>query len=155
MELRIVAVGEQPPRWVSDGVQEYTRRMPRQLRTSVTTVRAATSKGNDDIKRQRADEGRRLLKASEGCRRIALDEGGKAWDTPGLARRLDDWLMDGADVALLIGGADGLDPACLEGADHRWSLSALTLPHMLVRVIVAEQLYRAWTVLNNHPYHRG
>lgn len=155
MELRIVAVGEQPPRWVSDGVQEYTRRMPRQLRTSVTTVRAATAKGNEDIERQRADEGRRLLKASEGCYRVALDEGGKAWDTPGLARRLDDWLMDGADVALLIGGADGLDSACLEGADYRWSLSALTLPHMLVRVIVAEQLYRAWTVLNNHPYHRG
>jgi 23S rRNA (pseudouridine1915-N3)-methyltransferase len=95
-----------------------------------------------------------MLAASEGCERICLDVRGEALDTPGLAARLQRWLAGGRDVALLVGGPDGLADECLAAADWRWSLSPLTLPHGLVRVVAAEQLYRAWTVLANHPYHR-
>ena len=86
---------------------------------------------------------------------ITLVESGRSLTTQGLAKTLDHWMQHGRDVALLIGGADGLDKACLTRADESWSLSSLTFPHALVRVIVAEQLYRAWTILSNHPYHRG
>ena len=154
MDLRIVAIGEKPPSWVAEGVRSFSRRMPGHLPVTVVPVKAAGGGAKGDTQRLRADEGRRLLAASEGCRRVALDGGGHQWDTAKLARHLDGWMMDGADVAFLVGGADGLDNDCLASAELRWSLSALTLPHMLVRVILAEQLYRAWTVLNNHPYHR-
>jgi 23S rRNA (pseudouridine1915-N3)-methyltransferase len=155
MELRVVAVGEKPPSWVVDGVREYTRRMPSQLPVNVTTVRSGASRSGADAEQGKAEEGKRLIAASRDCRRIALDAGGRHWDTATLARWLDDWLIDGRDVAFLVGGADGIAADCLAEADQRWALSALTLPHMLVRVVVAEQLYRAWTMLNNHPYHRG
>ncbi len=152
MELRIVAVGEKPPGWVADGVAEYTRRMPSQLPVRVAAVRSAAARSSTE--QGMAEEGARLMAASRDCRRIALDANGRHWDTATLARWLDDWMMDGRDVAFLIGGADGLAPDCCAESDHRWALSALTLPHMLVRVILAEQLYRAWTLMNNHPYHR-
>jgi len=86
---------------------------------------------------------------------VALDVGGSAWDTPGLAARLQEWLQSGRDIVLLVGGPDGLSGDCLRRADLRWSLSALTLPHALVRVVLAEQLYRAWTIISGHPYHRS
>ena len=86
---------------------------------------------------------------------VALDVKGRAWSTEQLAEQLQGWLQDGRNLSLLVGGPDGLAPACLERAEQRWSLSPLTLPHPLVRVLLAEQLYRAWTVLNNHPYHRS
>lgn len=85
---------------------------------------------------------------------VALDLSGKAWSTPELAGQLENWSMDACDVSLLIGGPDGLDPRCLARADQRWSLSNLTLPHPLVRVLLAEQIYRAWTITQNHPYHK-
>lgn len=154
MELRIVAVGERPPDWVVDGVREFTRRMPRQLPVRVVPVSVGKGRQKGDTQGVKADEGRRLLAASQGCYRVALDERGRQWDTSTLARQLDEWMLDGDDIAFLVGGADGLDAGCLEQVQRRWSLSPLTLPHMLVRVILAEQLYRAWTVLNNHPYHR-
>jgi len=86
---------------------------------------------------------------------VALDVGGRAWDTPALAARLQEWLQSGRDIVLLVGGPDGLSGDCLRRADLRWSLSALTLPHALVRVVLAEQLYRAWTIISGHPYHRS
>jgi 23S rRNA (pseudouridine1915-N3)-methyltransferase len=86
---------------------------------------------------------------------VALDVGGRAWDTPALAVRLQEWLQSGRDIVLLVGGPDGLSGDCLRRADLRWSLSALTLPHALVRVVLAEQLYRAWTIISGHPYHRS
>ncbi|HEY5719007.1 MAG TPA: 23S rRNA (pseudouridine(1915)-N(3))-methyltransferase RlmH, partial [Gammaproteobacteria bacterium] len=97
---------------------------------------------------------RMLAALPTGARVVALDVAGSAWDTPTLARQLERWRAGGSDVALLVGGADGLAPACLERAEQRWSLSPLTFPHMLVRVLVAEQLYRAWSLLSGHPYHR-
>ena len=149
-----MAVGERPPGWVADGVREFTRRMPRQLPVRVVPVSVGKGRHKGDSEGIKVEEGRRLLAASEGCHRVALDERGRQWDTATLARQLDEWMLDGDTIAFLVGGADGLDTACLEQAGQRWSLSTLTLPHMLVRVILAEQLYRAWTVLNNHPYHR-
>jgi 23S rRNA (pseudouridine1915-N3)-methyltransferase len=95
-----------------------------------------------------------LAALPSGARVVALDEGGDPWRTRDLARRLEGWMRGGSDVALLVGGPDGLAPAVLERADERWCLSGLTLPHALVRVVVAESLYRAWSVLENHPYHR-
>ena len=96
-----------------------------------------------------------LAAVPPGATVIALDVRGKAWCTEGLATRLQEWLQGGRDIALLVGGPDGLADACLQRADLRWSLSALTLPHALVRVLLAEQLYRAWTVIKGHPYHRA
>jgi 23S rRNA (pseudouridine1915-N3)-methyltransferase len=101
-------------------------------------------------------EGERLLGALQPRDQvIALDVRGDSWDTPRLAQQLDGWMQAGADVAFLIGGADGLSAACLARAQQRWSLSMLTFPHMLVRVVLAEQLYRAWSLLSGHPYHRA
>jgi 23S rRNA (pseudouridine1915-N3)-methyltransferase len=102
-----------------------------------------------------AEEGRQILAAiPPQARVVALDVGGKGWDTATLATRVRDWMQEGRDVALLVGGPDGLSRDCLERAELRWSLSALTFPHALVRVIIAEQLYRSWSILAGHPYHR-
>ena len=96
-----------------------------------------------------------LATIPDGCRVIGLDVRGRSWSTEALADELRDWLGSGRDTALLVGGADGLSAACLERADRKWSLSALTYPHALVRVLLAEQLYRAWTITTGHPYHRS
>lgn len=154
MRLRLVAVGTRMPGWVDEGFKEYAGRMPRECRLELREVALGRrSRGTDPV-RAIAAEGERLLAGSEGCVRVCLDVQGSAVDTVGLSRRLAGWLQDGQDVALLVGGPDGFAPACLEAARWRWSLSPLTLPHGLVRVLVAEQLYRAWTVLSGHPYHR-
>ncbi|MGA1730476.1 MAG: 23S rRNA (pseudouridine(1915)-N(3))-methyltransferase RlmH, partial [Steroidobacteraceae bacterium] len=113
------------------------------------------SRGGDRL-RARADEGRRMLERIEGGDHVvALEVGGRALSSEGLADWLGLRLREGRRVVMLVGGADGLDPACLERADFRWSLSPLTFPHGLVRVILAEQVYRAWSQLRGHPYHRG
>lgn len=154
MRLRLVAVGTRMPGWVDEGFKDYAGRMPRECRLELREVPLGRrSRGTDPV-RAIAAEGERLLAGSEDCVRVCLDVQGSAVDTVGLSRRLAGWLQDGQDVALLVGGPDGLAPACLEAARWRWSLSPLTLPHGLVRVLVAEQLYRAWTVLSGHPYHR-
>ena len=95
-----------------------------------------------------------LAAVGKGDRIVTLEVTGKSWTTPQLASRLEHWLMDGRDISLLVGGPEGLAPECVAAADERWSLSALTLPHPLVRVVIAESLYRAWSVTANHPYHR-
>lgn len=113
-------------------------------------------RGRLPAERVRRQEGERLLgHLGPKDHVVALDVKGSAWSTETLATKLDNWRMDGCDVALLVGGADGLDEVCLQRADEIFSLSALTLPHALVRVIVAEQIYRAWTLLAGHPYHRA
>jgi 23S rRNA (pseudouridine1915-N3)-methyltransferase len=154
VRLRLVAVGTRMPGWVDEGFKDYAGRMPRECRLELREVPLGRrSRGTEPV-RAIAAEGEHLLAASEDCVRVCLDVQGAAVDTIGLSRRLAGWLQDGQDVALLVGGPDGLAPACLEAARWRWSLSPLTLPHGLVRVLVAEQLYRAWTVLSGHPYHR-
>ncbi|MDX1734374.1 MAG: 23S rRNA (pseudouridine(1915)-N(3))-methyltransferase RlmH [Halioglobus sp.] len=154
MRITVIAVGTRMPQWVNDGVEEYTRRMPRQIGLDWREIPLAKNGAGAAQLRER--EGEAILAAIPAADRvIALDVRGKSFATETLARTLEDWQMSGDNYSLLIGGPDGLSDACLERAQSRWSLSDLTLPHPLVRVILAEQLYRAWTITANHPYHRS
>ncbi|WP_218353011.1 23S rRNA (pseudouridine(1915)-N(3))-methyltransferase RlmH [Alteromonas lipotrueiana] len=155
MRIQIVAVGTKMPGWVETGTNEFLRRFPVDLPVSFTEIPAQKRGKNADIKRILQKEGQATLSVIPKDHRIVtLEVTGKPWDTPTLARQLDQWKMDGRDVSLLIGGPEGLAPECIALAEQRWSLSPLTLPHPLVRVIVTESLYRAWSVTQNHPYHR-
>lgn len=151
MRLRILAVTARPPRWVAEASAEYLERLPAQWRVEVVEF-TPSRRGA----RSKDEEGGRILAALGPRERlIALDEGGEAFDSAGFARRLEGWLASGRDLAFMIGGADGLSRKCLRRAEHRWSLSPLTLPHGLTRVVLAEQLYRASSLLAGHPYHRA
>jgi len=155
MRIRLIAVGRRPPRWAESAFNDYAGRLPPALKLQAPLLPLARGHGNAAA-RAVAEEGGRLLAALGARERvIALDERGEGWSTPSLAARLKRWEAGGEDVALLVGGPDGLDVACLERSEARWSLSPLTLPHALVRVLVAEQIYRAWTINQGHPYHRG
>lgn len=156
MKIRILAIGDRPPTWVRDGWAEYARRLPHPYAPALIELPAGVrGKGRDPV-RAVAEEGERMLAAlPKGAIAVALDERGQAWTTTELARRLDDWSREGRDLALLIGGPDGHAPAVRERAELAWSLSPLTLPHMLVRLLLIEQLYRAWTLNAGHPYHRA
>ncbi|MDH2297920.1 23S rRNA (pseudouridine(1915)-N(3))-methyltransferase RlmH [Cobetia sp. 29-18-1] len=155
MKIRVLAVGQKMPDWVEKGSREYLKRMPRDFSLKFIELAPGNRGKNADIARAMASEGDRMLEKLKGNEHVvALDVLGKAWSTEQLAQHADDWRLGGRDVAILIGGPDGLDPRLLARADQRWSLSALTLPHPLVRIVLAEQLYRAWTLLVGHPYHR-
>ena len=155
MRFTVLAVGGKMPAWVNQGVAEYQKRLPREIQLEWREVPLARRGKDVRADQLRAREGEQLLKGiPRGDRVIALDVKGKSLSTNQLAERLRGWQMSGDNLTLLIGGPDGLSPECLERADERWSLSALTLPHPLVRVLLAEQLYRAWTITVNHPYHR-
>lgn len=155
MRIQLIAVGTRMPAWVEQGYQEYARRFPHDMPLQLTEITAGKRGKNADIKRILDKEGELTMQAiAKGNRIVTLEVNGKPWDTPQLAKQMQNWQMDGRDVSLLIGGPEGLAPACINAADQRWSLSPLTLPHPLVRVIVAESLYRAWSVNNQHPYHR-
>jgi 23S rRNA (pseudouridine1915-N3)-methyltransferase len=146
MRVTILSVGHKMPTWIQDGFQEYTRRMPPEIRVELTELKPDKTK---------ADEGKRMLAAlPEGATLLALDERGKSVTTQGLAVMLSEWMRDGSHPVFAIGGADGLADDVRERADKLLSLSALTLPHQLVRVVLAEQIYRAWSILARHPYHR-
>ena len=153
MKLRVLAVGRRQAGWVEEAVEQYTKRMPKRHPIEVVPVRPA---GHGNQEQVRASEADRLLGLiGEGDIVIALDELGRQWDTRGLAAQLQQWHTNGSRVAFCIGGAEGLAQRVRERAQHIWGLSKLTLPHGLARVVVVEQLYRAWTLANNHPYHRG
>lgn len=155
MRIHLLAVGTRMPAWVSTGYEEYAKRLPRECALVLKEIPLSKRNESGEVARWRAEEGQRLLAAiPNGAWVSALDVTGKARSTEQLAASLRDWLHSGRDVALLVGGPDGLDPSCVARADERWSLSPLTLPHPLVRVLLAEQIYRAWTLINNHPYHR-
>lgn len=155
MKLKLVAVGTRLDDWINAGFNEYARRLPRESALELIEVPASQRRGQN-VAKLKADEGARLLaKVTPRDHVVALDVMGRQLGTEQLSKRLEDWRMTGGDVVFLIGGADGLDDGCLERADEKLSLSALTFPHGLVRVIVAEQLYRAWTLLSGHPYHRA
>ncbi|MFW6342172.1 MAG: 23S rRNA (pseudouridine(1915)-N(3))-methyltransferase RlmH [Halothiobacillaceae bacterium] len=156
MRIHLIAVGEKMPDWVQSGFEEYARRLPRTCRVLLHEVAPGRRGKNADIDRAVREEADRIEAVlPDNALVVALDVRGRALSTEQLAERLDDWLQGGRDIALLVGGPDGLHPDLLARAELRWSLSALTFPHPLVRVILAEQLYRAWSVLANHPYHRG
>lgn len=156
MNIHLIAIGERMPGWVSQGFDEYAKRMPRECRLHLVEIGAGRRGRRVDLARTVRDEGRRMLAAiPKGARVIALEVGGRAWSTEQLSQQLDRWMGSGQDVALLVGGPEGLADEVRAAAEQQWSLSPLTLPHPLVRVILAEQLYRAWSILNHHPYHRA
>ncbi len=130
--------------------------MPQECSLQLVEIAPGHRGKSADVARTVRDEGERMLKAiPRNCRVVALDVKGKAWSTEQLSSQLGGWMGEGQDLALLVGGPEGLAAECLQRADNRWSLSPLTMPHPLVRVVVAEQLYRAWSLLRNHPYHRA
>jgi 23S rRNA (pseudouridine1915-N3)-methyltransferase len=155
MRLQLVAVGTRQPAWINEGVKNFTRRMPRECPLAVTEIPAGQRNRSRPAARALEAEGSRILKAaSDSSMVVALHEKGTPWSTRDLANELNRWRLEYDQVALIIGGPDGLAPECLKRADRHWSLSNLTLPHGLARIVVAEQLYRAWTILSGHPYHR-
>lgn len=155
MKIRIIAVGTKMPAWVEQGYAEYAKRMPRDCVVELVELPLAQRGKNTDIARAMEKEGEEILAAiGKGEQVIALDVKGKPWSTEQLAEQMANWRMSGNNYCLLIGGPDGLAPQCLAQAHMRWSLSALTLPHPLVRILVIEQLYRACSILQNHPYHK-
>lgn len=153
MRFLVVAVGHRMPVWVDSGFAEYAGRMPREARVGLVPIRPALRGG--PVRRAIETEGKRILAAlPAGCVRVALDERGKLLNTMDLARRIAGWREAGRDVAFVLGGADGLAEDVKQSADIVWSLTPLTLPHGLARVVLAEQLYRAVSILHSHPYHR-
>ncbi|MDG2047227.1 MAG: 23S rRNA (pseudouridine(1915)-N(3))-methyltransferase RlmH [Halioglobus sp.] len=156
MRISVVAVGTRMPAWVTHGIDEYSKRMPRELKLlwrEIPLARRAKDTAGDQAC---AAEGDQILKVIPPAERvIALDVGGKRMSTAQLAEQLTVWQRSGDNYSVVIGGPDGLSSSCLARADQCWSLSDLTLPHPLVRVLLIEQLYRAWTITVNHPYHRA
>ena len=154
MKIRLLCVGTRMPDWVTEGYSTFARRLPRD--TTLTLEEVPASRRSGDVQRCIDEEGERLLsRTTKDDRVIVLDECGAAWSSVELSQRLAAWRQDGRDVVLLVGGADGLSQLCRSRAEVSWSLSAATLPHAFVRVLVAEQVYRAWTLLTGHPYHRA
>jgi 23S rRNA (pseudouridine1915-N3)-methyltransferase len=155
VRLCIAAVGQRLPAWVDQAWKEYSRRFPPSLSLDLKQIRMPRRARNVDVVAARNKEGDDLLAAvPSGALIVTLDEKGKQWSTRELAGRFEVWLQEGRDVAFLIGGPDGLSQTCKARADFCWALGRATFPHALIRVMVAEQLYRAWTVTQNHPYHR-
>jgi len=156
MKARLVAVGERAPGWVAEGFAEYRKRLSHWLPLDLVEVEPGLRGKGRDAARAMSDEGARVLAAvPKGALIVALDGGGRAWSSEELAQRLQHWRNGGRDLALLVGGPEGHASEVLDAAEERWSLGPLTLPHMLVRLVVAEQLYRAAALLANHPYHRA
>jgi len=155
VKLFVVAVGMRMPRWVNEAFEEYAKRMPRSLPIGLKEIRPEPRSEGKPVAQLLAAEGARIGRAvPSGAHRVALDERGRELSSPQLARWLEARLQEGQDVAFLLGGADGLAPAVKSGAELELRLSAMTLPHGLARVLLAEQLYRAASILNRHPYHR-
>jgi 23S rRNA (pseudouridine1915-N3)-methyltransferase len=154
MRLRIVALGQRMRAWVNEGVADYTKRLPREFAFELVELKPAPRDRGRTVPQLLAEEARRICASCEGARIIALDERGSAWTTRTLAERIGGWRDEGADVAFVIGSADGLDPNLRRKADAVLAVSAMTLPHGLVRVMLAEQLYRAASLNAGHPYHR-
>jgi 23S rRNA (pseudouridine1915-N3)-methyltransferase len=155
LRIAILAVSRRRPGWLGDALDEYLRRFPPDQRPAIIDVAPAKKRdaGREIVL---ADEARRIRAALPGnARCIVLDETGRPQDTRAIARHLGEWRQDGRDVAFVVGGSEGTDPALRREAEAVWSLSPLTLPHGLALLVLVEQLYRAWTLLGGHPYHRG
>ncbi len=155
MKIRLIAVGNKMPSWVEKGVAEYQKRLPSDFSLSITEVPLANRSKNSPITAAMEKEAKALL---EACGKndyvVALDDEGQCLSTPALAHQFNKVRDNGQNISLLVGGPDGLTKECLQSVDARWSLSALTFPHPIVRVVLVEQIYRVWSILNNHPYHR-
>jgi len=154
MKLVLVAVGQRQPAWAETAYAEFAKRFPPEMRLELKAVKAEPRSGKTAEQSMNAEAARLEAACPKGARRVVLDERGERVTTTQLAARMTAWLRDGRDVALLIGGPDGLAAPLKATADEALRLSDLTLPHAFVRVLLAEALYRAWTVTTNHPYHR-
>lgn len=155
MKIRILAIGDKMPAWVTDGFSDYVKRFTLGCSLELCEIPAEKRTKNADVPRIIEREGEKLIAAIKPNHYvIALDVKGQAFSTEQLAVEMKNWQTDGRHVDILIGGPDGLSKTCLLKAHSKWSLSQLTLPHPLVRIILAEQLYRAFSILQNHPYHR-
>lgn len=155
MQLRLITVGQKMPAWVEQGYQEYAKRFPRDFKLELVEVTAAKRSKNADLEKIKTQEGESILsKINSSDWVVALDVKGKNFSTPELAQQIEHWQQHHPSIVLMVGGPEGLSQDCLNRANQKWSLSALTFPHPLVRVILAETLYRAWSVTVNHPYHR-
>lgn len=155
MKITLIAVGVRMADWVITGYEEYAQRLPADYALKLVEIPAEKRGKGADLERISQREGEQMLAAiPKNDFVLALSERGQLWNNQQLANKLRDWHDHAVNVSLLIGGPEGLAPACLQRANLQWSLSPLTFPHPLVRVIVAEQLYRSWTLLQNHPYHR-
>jgi 23S rRNA (pseudouridine1915-N3)-methyltransferase len=155
MKIHLVSVGTRMSAWVEEGFAEYAKRLPRECRLLLVEVPAVKRAEKSNVEKILQEEGKRLLAViPKGAYAIALDRLGNEWDTLTLSAQLKKWLAGGCDVALLVGGPEGLSAEVLQASRERWSLSRLTYPHPLVRVVLAEQLYRAHSLLKGLPYHR-
>lgn len=155
MQIHLIAMGQRMPAWVVQGIDEFVKRMPPECRTHVIEIPSGKRSKTTDIPRLMKQEGEKMLAAiPKGALVVAMDVKGQAWTTEVLSQKLETWMQGGRDVAMLVGGPEGLATACLEKAEVRLSLSNMTLPHPLVRIMLSEQLYRAMSILKNHPYHK-
>lgn len=155
MHIRIIAVGDRQPSWVDEAVGIYTGRYPREWKFRLDTIATARRGKSNKSSNAREAEGEHILNKLDSNEQVVLlDERGKQLTSQKLATSLSDWQNDGRDLCFIIGGPDGVSCACRERAESIWSLSDLTLPHGLARVLLAEQLYRAWSLRSGHPYHR-
>ncbi len=155
MQINLISVGNKMPGWVQQGYDEYAKRMPKECDLQLKEIIPGKRGKNSDVARIVRDEGERMIQAvSTKTHIVTLDIPGKSWTTPELSVAMKRWMESGQNVALMIGGPEGLSDSVRELASESWSLSKLTFPHPMVRILVAEQLYRAWSILNNHPYHR-
>ncbi|OGT34945.1 MAG: 23S rRNA (pseudouridine(1915)-N(3))-methyltransferase RlmH [Gammaproteobacteria bacterium RIFCSPHIGHO2_12_FULL_37_14] len=155
MKIRLLTITHKVPTWVEEGYKEYANRLPATCALELIEIPAEKRNLQPDLTKLVKREGEKLLAAIKPHHIIvALDIKGKLWSTEQLTHQLANWHQQGDNIDLLVGGPDGLSPACLQRANMRWSLSPLTFPHAFVRLIVAEQIYRAWSILQQHPYHR-
>ena len=143
------------PGWVLSGYREYEKRLPRELCPSLIEIAPSHRSKNSNEQSNKEQEGKAILSSLTATEHVvALDVKGKPWSTEEMAEHLSQWQMNGKNISFVIGGPYGISQTCLQRADQRWSLSNMTLPHPLVRVVFIEQLYRAWSILTNHPYHK-
>ncbi len=155
MQCFVIAVGNKMPSWCTLACEEYLTRLRHTMKCSLIEIPPAKRHKAGSVSQYKEEEGTKILqKVPSGCHVVALEVKGNAWDTPKVATSLSSWQQQGKDIAFIIGGPDGLSEKCLTRANQLWSLSALTFPHALARVVLLEQLYRAWSILSNHPYHR-
>lgn len=155
MKIRLLTITHKSPAWIQQGYEDYAKRLPPSCALELVEIPAEKRTANADLKRITEREGEKMLAAIKPQHHvIALDKGGKSWTSEQLSSQLSGWLQSGQNIDLLVGGPEGISPACLARARETWSLSALTFPHLIVRLIVAEQVYRAWSILQNSPYHR-
>lgn len=155
MKIRLLTITHKAPEWIQTGYEEYAKRLPAHCALELIEIPAEKRTANADLKRIADREGEKMLAIINPQHHvIALDVKGKSWSTEDLSSQMNEWLHSGRNIDLLVGGPEGLAISCLQKANEKWSLSPLTFPHILVKLIVAEQIYRAYTILQGHPYHR-